>query len=120
LPPGHSPDSQSSRIDPLLSLIERFFVPDQDEDKDASDGKLAVTITASVVAIGAVALRMGGRAALISVKRLRFFTQSPELREQLQTILTTADNMALASTLLAFCAAWTAVKVLCFDAGGVI
>ena len=95
---------------------------DDDDTKTANNNnsKLAVTITATVVAVGAVALRVGGRAALVSATGLDFLTQSPEVRDQLQTILDTADTMALTPKLLAFCAAWTAVKVLCFDAGGVV
>lgn len=93
---------------------------DRTEDKKSSDNKLAVTLTAVVVAVGAVALRVGGRAALVSVAGLDFLTESPELREQLQMVLDTSDSMGMAPKLLAFTAGWVAIKVLCFDAGGVV
>jgi uncharacterized membrane protein YdjX (TVP38/TMEM64 family) len=86
----------------------------------SSDGKVAITLTAFIVALGAIALRIGGRAALVSAAGLDFLTDSPELKQNLDTVLTTADSMDPATKLLLFTACWTAVKVLCFDAGGVV
>jgi uncharacterized membrane protein YdjX (TVP38/TMEM64 family) len=71
------------------------------------------------VAAGAVALRVGGRAALISAIGLDFAAENPELKENLDKILTTAGSLDPLTQGGLFLAAWTAVKVLCFDAGGV-
>lgn len=99
------------------------YVPDLDPVTGKpvqSDGKVAVAATAFVVAAGAIALRIGGRAALVSAVGLDFLADSPELKENLETVLTTADTMNVGTKLLLFALAWTAVKVLCFDAGGVV
>ena len=97
------------------------WVPELDEDGKPikSDGKAALTLTATVVAIGAVILRVGGRAALVSAVGLDFMTENPELKQNLDQILTTAESMDPVTKLALFTAAWTAVKVLCFDAAGV-
>lgn len=84
-----------------------------------SDGKTAVTFTAFIVAGGAVALRVGGRAALISGLGLDFVTNNPELKENLDQILMYADSMDPLTKGAAFVAAWTAVKVFCVDFAGV-
>ena len=84
-----------------------------------SDGRLAVSLTAFMVAGGAVALRVGGRAALISGLGLNFVTDNPELKENLDQILIYSDNMDPLTKAAAFVAAWTAVKVFCVDFAGV-
>lgn len=101
--------------------LKNGWVPELDEDGKPikSDGKVAVTLTATIVAIGAVILRVGGRAALVSAVGLDFMTDNPELKQNLDQILTTAENMDPITKLALFTAAWTAVKVLCFDAAGV-
>ena len=99
------------------------YVPDLDPVTGKpvqSDGKVAVAVTAFVVAAGAIALRIGGRAALVSAVGLDFLADSPELKENLEAVLTTADTMNVVTKLLLFALSWTAVKVLCFDAGGVV
>jgi uncharacterized membrane protein YdjX (TVP38/TMEM64 family) len=85
-----------------------------------SDGKMALAVSAFFVAAGAIALRIGGRAALVGAVGLDFLTDSPELQDYLALVLTTADSMDIATKLLLFTAAWTAVKVLCFDPAGVV
>ncbi|GKZ00681.1 hypothetical protein MPSEU_001020200 [Mayamaea pseudoterrestris] len=85
-----------------------------------SDSKAAVTMTAFVVAAGAILLRVGGRAALVSAVGLDFANENPELKQQLDQILEVADAMDPVQKVLLFTACWTAVKVLCFDAGGVV
>ena len=75
---------------------------------------------AFVVAGGAVLLRVGGRAALVSALGLNFATENPELRDGLDSVLNYAATIGTESELALFVLAWTAVKVLCFDAGGVI
>lgn len=102
--------------------IKNGFVPELDEDGKPikSDGKFALTATAFVVASGAIALRIGGRAALISTLGLEFFTENQELQDQMNQVLEVSDNMGLLEKGGLFCLAWTVVKVLCFDAGGVV
>ena len=68
---------------------------------------------------GAVALRIGGRAALVSAVGLDFANDNPQLKEQLNNILNYADSMNIATEALLFVVAWTACKVFLFDAGGV-
>lgn len=85
-----------------------------------NDSKTAVTITAFAVAAGAILLRVGGRAALVSAVGLDFANENPELKEQLDQVLATSEAMDPIQKLLLFMAGWTAVKVLCFDAGGVV
>lgn len=101
--------------------IQNGWVPELDGDGKPikSDGKVALTLTATVVAIGAVILRVGGRAALVSAVGLDFMSDNPELKENLDQVLTTAESMDPITKLALFTAAWTAVKVLCFDAAGV-
>lgn len=97
------------------------FVPDLDEDGKPvkSDGKVAISLTAAMVAAGAVALRVGGRAALVSTLGLDFMSDNPELKENLDQILMFAENMDPVAKGAAFVAAWTAVKVFCVDFAGV-
>ena len=101
--------------------IDKGYVPELGEDGKPikSDGKVAVTLTAFMVAGGAVALRIGGRAALISGLGLNFVTDNPELKENLDQILLYSDNMDPLTKAAAFVAAWTAVKVFCVDFAGV-
>jgi len=101
--------------------LTQGWVPELDEDGKAvqSDGKSAVTLTAFAVAAGAVVLRVGGRAALVSAVGLDFAKDNPELKANLDQILQASDSMDPATKAALFTAAWTAVKVLCFDAGGV-
>lgn len=98
------------------------WVPQLDDEGKPirSDGKAAVTLTAFCVAAGAIALRIGGRAALISAVGLDFATDNPELQDNLEQVLTTADSMDPIAKSLLFTLGWTAVKVFCFDAGGVV
>lgn len=101
--------------------IKNGFVPELDESGKPlkSDSKLAVSFTAFCVAAGAIALRIGGRAALISAVGLDFVTDNPELKENLDQILAVADTLNPLAEGALFLLGWTAVKVLCFDAGGV-
>ncbi|KAL3943752.1 MAG: hypothetical protein SGBAC_002175 [Bacillariaceae sp.] len=102
--------------------IKNGFIPELGEDGKAikSDGKFALTATAFVVAAGAIALRVGGRAALISTIGLDFFTDNPELQDQMNQVIEVSDSMALLERGGLFCLAWTFVKVFCFDAGGIV
>jgi uncharacterized membrane protein YdjX (TVP38/TMEM64 family) len=102
--------------------IAQGLIPEVDSATGKSkndDGKLALSVTAFGVAAGAVLLRLGGRAALISTLGLDFVTDNPELQQQLQQILDTADSTNSLTKLGLFALAWTGVKVLCFDAGSV-
>ena len=82
------------------------------------NGKIALSLTAFVVAGGAVALRVGGRAALVSAVGLDGLL-TPELQSQMTQILHTADAMDFGVKLVVFTACWTATKVLLLDAAGV-
>ena len=86
----------------------------------SSDARYALNLTAFVVAAGAVLLRFGGRAALVSALGLDFATENPELRDGLGAVLGYASEIGPGGELALFVLAWTAVKVLCFDAGGVV
>jgi uncharacterized membrane protein YdjX (TVP38/TMEM64 family) len=101
--------------------IQEGWVPELDEDGKPiqSDGKSAVTLTAFGVAAGAILLRVGGRAALVSAVGLDFVTDNPELKANLDSILEFTDTMDPVTKAAIFTAAWTVVKVLCVDAGGV-
>lgn len=112
--------------------LSNGWVPDDDDDKvtdpitgeltssTSSAGKAALSWTAFGVAAGAVALRFGGRAALVSAIGLDFAKDNPELKVQLDQILSYAHDMNTGLEVLAFVAAWTVVKVFCFDAGGIV
>jgi uncharacterized membrane protein YdjX (TVP38/TMEM64 family) len=97
------------------------YVPELDEDGKPikSDGKFALTSTAFVVAFGAIAIRIGGRAALISAVGLDFLTENLELQGQMNQVLAFSESMDPLTKLAVFCLAWTVVKVSCLDFGGV-
>jgi len=102
--------------------LNNGYVPELDENGKPikSDAQSAVTITAFVVAAGAVALRIGGRAALVSALGLDFATENQELRDGLSSVLDYASSIGPETELGLFILAWTGVKVFCFDAGGVV
>lgn len=102
--------------------FQQGWVPELDDDGKPikSDGKFAVTLTAFGVAAGAILLRVGGRAAFVSAVGLDFVTDNPELKANLDQILEVSESLDPATKAALFTAAWTAVKVLCFDAGGVV
>ena len=102
--------------------LENGLVPELDENGDPvqSDSKFAVTITAFVVAAGAVTLRIGGRAALASAVGLDFANENPQLKDGLETVLSYAQSLDPLTEGGIFILAWTAVKVFCFDFGGII
>lgn len=66
-----------------------------------------------------MALRIGGRAALVSALGLDF-TTNPEIKDSLNTVMEFTSNMDTGVELALFVLAWTFVKVFCFDAGGVV
>lgn len=103
--------------------IQNDLVPEIDPETGKpiqSDSKAALTLTAFVVAAGAVTLRVGGRAALVSAVGLDFANDNPDLKANMDQILNYASSMDQGLEVLAFVAAWTLVKVFCFDAGGVV
>ena len=106
-----------------LYRIENDLVPEIDPETGKpikSDSKAALTLTAFVVAAAAVVLRVGGRAALVSAVGLDFANENPELKENMDQFLNYASSLDQGLEAMAFIAAWTAVKVFCFDAGGVV
>lgn len=105
------------------TLYKLQIVPELDPETGKpikSDSKAALTLTAFVVAAGAVTLRVGGRAALVSAVGLDFANENPELKENMDKFLDYASSLDIGLEALAFIAAWTIVKVFCFDAGGVV
>jgi len=103
--------------------LQNGYVPEIDEETGKpikSDAQSALGITAFVVAAGAVALRIGGRAALVSALGLDFANDNPELRDGLDSVLGYASTIGTEAELGLFVLAWTFVKVFCFDAGGVV
>lgn len=103
--------------------LRNGYVPEIDEETGKpikSDAQSALGITAFVVAAGAVALRIGGRAALVSALGLDFANDNPELRDGLDSVLGYASTIGTEAELGLFVLAWTFVKVFCFDAGGVV
>jgi uncharacterized membrane protein YdjX (TVP38/TMEM64 family) len=105
-----------------INRIANGWVPELDEDGKPlkADGKVALTMTAFVVATGAIALRIGGRAALVSVVGLDFLTDNPELQNQVAQVLSVSEAMDPLVRLALFSLAWTVIKVFCFDAGAVV
>ena len=85
-----------------------------------SDSKSALTLTAFVVAFGAVVLRVGGRAALVSGLGLNFAQDNPELKDGIDLVLKNAADLSLPVEAALFVLGWTFVKVFCFDAGGIV
>jgi uncharacterized membrane protein YdjX (TVP38/TMEM64 family) len=83
-------------------------------------GKSAVTWTAFAVTMGVIVLRVGGRAALVSAVGLDFLTDNPELQSQVTQLLEASDSADPLVKGVLFCLAWTIIKVLCFDGGGVV
>jgi len=103
--------------------LENDIVPELDPETGKpykSDSKAALTLTAFVVAAGAVTLRVGGRAALVSAVGLDFANENPELKENMDQFLNYASSLDQGLEALAFIAAWTIVKVFCFDAGAIV
>eukprot|EP00873_Tetraselmis_striata_P012783 jgi/Tetstr1/433047/TSEL_022382.t2 len=91
------------------------------KDKEAAakeDMRTAVATTAFAVATGATVLRVGGRAALLSVAGLDFM-QDSGLRDQVDQALTYADELG-PWKVAAFAGAWCVTKVACLDALGVV
>jgi hypothetical protein len=84
-----------------------------------SDARHALNVMAFIIAAGAVLLRFGGRVALVSALSLNFATENPELRDSLEAVLGYAPSIGPGGELALFVLAWTAVKVLCLDPGGV-
>ena len=101
--------------------ISNGFVPELDEEGNPikSDGKSAVTLTAFAVAAGAIVLRVGGRAALVSAVGLDFLSENPEMQNQINQVLSMADGVDPLLKAGIFCLGWTFVKTFCFDAGGI-
>lgn len=85
-----------------------------------SDAKIALTLTAFVLAASIAMLRIGGRAALMSVVGMDFANDNPELKAGMESFLDYAYGLDPAVEGLLFVMAWTFAKVFCFDFGGII
>jgi len=88
--------------------------------KRNKDTKFAISLTAFLVAAGAIILRVGGRAALVSTLGLDFAQDNPELKDTLDSCLAYTESMDSSTKLILFFIAWTFVKVFCFDFGGIV
>jgi len=88
------------------------------EDAAKEDVTSAIAATAFAVAAGATVLRVGGRAALLSVAGLDFM-QDSGLRDQVDQAIAYADGMG-SLKLAVFAGAWCVTKVACLDALGVV
>jgi len=106
----------------ILSFQILFYwnVGALDNPENESSSGSALAITAFVIAFGAVILRVGGRTALVSTLGLDFAQENPELQTQLDSFLAYTNGLPIGLELLFFTLAWTAVKVFCFDAGGIV
>jgi len=92
---------------------------DEDGNPIKGDSKAVVTMTAFCIGIGAVALRMGGRAALLGIVGLNFADDNPGLKEQLDQVLQFSDSVDPNLRIFFFLLAWIGVKTLCFDVAGI-
>lgn len=108
------PATATSRIDPTTGDVVVPIHPDR------TNTKLAVTLTAVGLAVGAVVLRLGGRAALASVAGLDFLVESPQIQHNVAWILQYADTIDPTLKIITFVLAWTMVKGFLLDAGGVV
>jgi uncharacterized membrane protein YdjX (TVP38/TMEM64 family) len=96
--------------DDYAKRVERRAAGDSSE-ADAS--KSAVTASVTAVMLGAVLLRFGGRAALVSVLGLDM-VQDLGINDQIDTVLSYADALGV-WTVVGFLAAWIPAKALLID-----
>ena len=95
--------------------------PKEKKDKDEAakeDVRSAIAATAFAVAVGATVLRVGGRAALLSVAGLDFM-QDSGLKDQVDQAIAYADDLG-SLKLVVFAGAWCLTKVACLDAIGIV
>lgn len=92
----------------------------KDKDQKAKDDAVgAVATTAFAVAVGATVLRVGGRAALLSVAGLDFIRDTG-LRDQVDQAVAYADGLGPYGKVAVFAGAWCVTKIACLDALGVV
>lgn len=90
------------------------------EEKNKKEQQATVVITAGMVAIAGVVLRIGGRGALVSALGLDFATDT-ETVQQIQSFVDAIGPDSLgAFSYLAFLGCWTIAKVFCIDAVTII
>mmetsp|Transcript_6945 Transcript_6945/g.7942 ORF Transcript_6945/g.7942 Transcript_6945/m.7942 type:complete len:613 (-) Transcript_6945:24-1862(-) len=99
------------------------YVSELDEEGNPINddgGKTAVAATAFAVTFGAIILRVGGRAALVSAVGLDFVNDNPAMQNNINQVLEYAETMdpILKSGLFFF--GWTLTKTFCFDAAGIV
>ena len=99
------------------------YVSELDEEGNPINddgGKTAVAATAFAVTFGAIVLRVGGRAALVSAVGLDFVNDNPDMQNNINQVLEYAETMdpILKSGLFIF--GWTLTKTFCFDAAGIV
>ena len=89
------------------------------EERRNAERKSALVIAAFIAAITAVGLRVGGRAALVSILGIDFASYNPDRKNQIDSFLSLLHDSGPFEPVL-FILAWIVVKVFCFDAGGVV
>jgi len=86
---------------------------------DLADSKLTVGLTAGVVAIATVTLRLGGRAALVSGLGLDMF-QNSETSDSITSFLAYTHSLPLLALPLIYLVGWIITKVTMIDAFGIV
>ncbi|CAM9569661.1 unnamed protein product, partial [Phaeothamnion confervicola] len=94
-----------------------FPPPPAGSSTSATNSRQAVAVTAAAVAVGAMTLRLGGRAALLQLLSLDMVAETG-LGGQLEGFLTAADDLGAAKYLI-FLLGWVVAKTLMLDALGV-
>lgn len=90
------------------------------EEKNKKEQQVTVVVTAGMVAIAGVILRLGGRGALVSALGLDFATDT-ETVQQIQSFVDAISPDSIgAYSYLAFLGCWTIAKVFCIDAVTII
>jgi len=103
--------------------ISHGFFDDVDEDITAeerrnAERKTVLVIAACIPSVIAVALRVGGRAAVVSTLGIDFASYNPDRKNQIDSFSSLLHDSGPFEPVL-FILAWIVVKVFCFDAGGV-
>ena len=94
--------------------------PEDLEEKNKKEQQATVVITAGVVAIAGVILRLGGRGALVSALGLDFATDTETVQQIQSFVDAIGPNSIGAFSYLAFLGCWTIAKVFCIDAVTII
>lgn len=104
-------------VTPILKAKESD-IDDRTESVDVERKSLSLKqstlLTVSLVAITAAVLRVGGRAALVSVLGLDF-VNNVEIKDNLDKLLEYFQGLGVGTTYTVFILSWLLVKTLCID-----